>query len=800
MRLQVFVSYAQTDGARAAKEVKLLLSTRGFRTWSDTDDVQAGDTLTDAVFAAIRGCHAAICVVSPRWLESRWCLAEAAAFKVRGVPLVPMLESGVSNEHLPEFLRGYLCAQNEQTAVLGLAKKLGRDALRIYAPQGPVQSFAKALAGALELPTTSVRIGTEQPPQSPEPCIVLLPSSSLFQLDYLSMLSERLAVTQPVLLVSTTSDPTRLPGRERIELSDGHLRNTIEAWVSGLPTESKDYEPFKFSNEVWSNLENEKAKWLNGDDNGVRRAALALSGRLEAFSQAHRFGLRRTRDALEWMASGVFFIYNREDIYQHDAEVLGELKPGDTYHATHPTDANPAPQSAAYQRYTDALCDAARRGVDIERIYIVDGPVDHDELSLPEPLHREARELNTAGVTTWVAQRAHVNYERNRSSDFVIINGKVVGHAEPLEGPMLRSKYLIGTDTNHQHLRGYEAYFRQLKRAAREVDLRAKDAEEPAFETQNEINGLGLRKMGVLRTIGCAWDRGNTGCTMCDFKRHSLPGVTTENLVSQLDSLLKRTSPQTTHFELLTLGSFLHDLEVPRTFRQHAMKRISEVGSIRSVLVESRAEYVRADSLADLAGLLRPDQELELGLGIETSNEVLRNRVLQKGLSDRGIERVMTACKDAGVRFVAYLLIKPQTLDETAAIMDAVDSAEWVLSTAKKVGVDVRIAFEPVFITKGTRLEAMFLDKKYSILNLWSVAHIAKVCASRAWKVFFGMSDENLSGNRVPTSCPKCAAALRAAIDSFNATQSTDAIDAVTCGCRAGWSQVLEHLPREYHA
>lgn len=331
------------------------------------------------------------------------------------------------------------------------------------------------------------------------------------------------------------------------------------------------------------------------------------------------------------------------------------------------------------------------------------------------------------------------------------------------------------------------------------------DGMRPAFVTTNKVrhtyNGIAVtRVMAVLRTVGCAWDNGVSGCTMCDFKSYAVEGVGVAELTVQLEAVVQNFPSNVAHFELLTLGSFFHDLEVPLEFRKRAMDILAAQSTIKSVLVESRAEHVNLERLLEVKARLRRDQTLELGLGVESSNSRLRNKILRKGLSDRSVRRVMEVCREAGVRFVAYLLVKPHTLDEKDGIIDAIDSGEWISELAKTTGVEYRIAYEPVFITHGTMLERMFQEGSYKILNLWSILNLAKISANRRWPVFFGMSDENLSDERLPRSCPTCSAALRDAIQRFNSSGDASCFDGLDCACREDWLRTVEGLPSEYRA
>ena len=65
---------------------------------------------------------------------------------------------------------------------------------------------------------------------------------------------------------------------------------------------------------------------------------------------------------------------------------------------------------------------------------------------------------------------------------------------------------------------------------------------------------------------------------------------------------------------------------------------------------------------------------------------------------------------------------------------------------------------------------------------------------------FFGMSDENLSYERFPRSCPTCSEPIRDAIQRFNSSGDTSCFDGLNCDCQEDWLRTVEALPSEYRA
>jgi archaeosine synthase beta-subunit len=300
--------------------------------------------------------------------------------------------------------------------------------------------------------------------------------------------------------------------------------------------------------------------------------------------------------------------------------------------------------------------------------------------------------------------------------------------------------------------------------------------------------------MVVLRTNGCSYDRGKTGCTMCDFQRHaidpSMYRLNSDDLAAQLELAFREDDFPTAQLDLLTLGSFLHDGEVEPLSRIRLLSLAAEKPEIRKVVIESRAEYVTVDRLKSAKRALRSDQELELGLGVESSNDHIRNDVLRKSLAWSDVERVIHLCGELSIGFMSYLLVKPQTLTERAAIEDAVRSAQMIATRARENRTALRIALEPVFITQGTALEALFLRGEYRLVSLWSVIDVV-LQIGHLGTVFVGLSDENLADGRIPRACSRCDLRVRAALEEFNGTQDLHGLRTLHCECKDQWRKQL---------
>lgn len=318
---------------------------------------------------------------------------------------------------------------------------------------------------------------------------------------------------------------------------------------------------------------------------------------------------------------------------------------------------------------------------------------------------------------------------------------------------------------------------------------------KPAYFRVSPVNieGKGAnRLMVVIKTKGCEYAHKTGGCTVCGFLNHAQTNIGGREMLEQLDYAMNSIDlSQVEEIDILTLGSFLNDSEVDVETRLEIMKRLSKISHLKRASIEARAEYVTVEKIKMLKEALGEGKILEFAIGLESANDYLRNKVIKKGLSKQAFENTVEKVRDAGVNFLSYLLIKPPHISEKEAITDAIESAAYVFETAKKYGVSARVAFEPVFICENTHLENLYLEAKYRLLNLWSVVEVVKH-AHKYGCVFVGLSDEDLSLERMPYSCKNCNEAIVHEIEYFNKTQDISRIETLDCECKSEYLEKLE--------
>lgn len=322
---------------------------------------------------------------------------------------------------------------------------------------------------------------------------------------------------------------------------------------------------------------------------------------------------------------------------------------------------------------------------------------------------------------------------------------------------------------------------------------------KPAFISKDPcfVNGQpSQRLLIVFESNNCEYrEKTGGGCTMCGLYPAFARKMTFEDYKSQFDSALtKENLENVSEIQLETLGSFLNDNEFPPEFQDYAFKACAKFPEIQKIFTESRAEYLTAEKLSHVKTLVG-NKTLEIAIGLESSNDYIRNNVLNKRLEKKDIEELAKRMGNIGINLATYIFIKPPTLNENESIEDAIESTKYVFDLAKRHKIKTKILFQPAYIALNTQLEKMYLKNEYSLPNIWSVVEIIKKTASLG-EIFIALSDEARSDNRHIHGCKQCHTKIVEAIQTFNQTQdiaSINSLESIDCQCKKDFEKKVRH-------
>jgi radical SAM enzyme (TIGR01210 family) len=296
----------------------------------------------------------------------------------------------------------------------------------------------------------------------------------------------------------------------------------------------------------------------------------------------------------------------------------------------------------------------------------------------------------------------------------------------------------------------------------------------------------------VLATSGCSHARGeNGGCTMCSYlldgSHDAVPG---DKILQQFKHAVESASSERgpLSIKVYTSGSFLDADEVPIDTRDQILRLISEDERVSEVVLESRPQYVTVDSMKAISDIMDA-QHVEIGIGLESSNDTFRTVCINKGLETKDFEEAVRNASSQKIGIRSYVLLKPPFLTERDALLDSVRT----IADAAKMGVTT-ISVNPVNVQKHTLVERLWTRGLYRPPWLWTLIEVLTQARAQIDSSINMVCDPVAAGKkRGVHNCGRCDESITRAIRNFSLNQKAEVFDALDCDCRHLWSHTLEH-------
>ena len=297
---------------------------------------------------------------------------------------------------------------------------------------------------------------------------------------------------------------------------------------------------------------------------------------------------------------------------------------------------------------------------------------------------------------------------------------------------------------------------------------------EALWKEKDVVNGKVVDAMVVImRTNGCVWAK-KGGCTICGYRSASLREVTEEDLMDQVTQALHRYDGEP-FVKIYTSGSFLDDDEITPAVRERIFK---EFDKTERILFESRPEFITAESLNKLP------KKVTIALGMESCDDEILEKSINKGFTSADTERAGMAIKAAGLSVRTYLLLKPPYLKEYTAIEDTVASIEFADRFSDEISIN------PVNVQRGTLAERLWKKGEYRPPWIWSLVEVLKRCAGKTSARLIS-SPSGGGTKRGVNNCGECDQKVLEAIEHFSFSQKREDLD-VQCDCINSWKRYIE--------
>lgn len=277
----------------------------------------------------------------------------------------------------------------------------------------------------------------------------------------------------------------------------------------------------------------------------------------------------------------------------------------------------------------------------------------------------------------------------------------------------------------------------------------------------------------ILRTSGCVWAK-KMGCTMCGYKNASLPKVTEEDLLKQIDFAMGKYKGEK-FVKIYTSGSFLDENEIPKNVRKKIFENFS---GCERILFESRPEFITEKVLSECP------KTVTVALGLETHDPEIMKTCVRKGFTPQQCADAGRLVKKMGLSVRSYLLLKPPFLTEGNAIESAIESIKFADGFSDEISVN------PVNVQNGTDVEKLWKKGDYRSPWIWSLIEVLKKCSGKT-KARLMSSPSGGGTQRGVHNCGKCDLEALGAIEKFSFSQNPKDLS-VKCECESKWKNYIQ--------
>jgi radical SAM enzyme (TIGR01210 family) len=274
-----------------------------------------------------------------------------------------------------------------------------------------------------------------------------------------------------------------------------------------------------------------------------------------------------------------------------------------------------------------------------------------------------------------------------------------------------------------------------------------KDKTKPLFHWYVDCSS-GKELVFALYTRPCRYGR----CAFCALPSMSDGGetVSAKDIETQIDYILSQYTTEqlneVSKVSIYTASSSLDQECLPTRSLIYAALKVGYFPKLKLLSLETRPEYVEDWELKALKNVLGHRVVLEAGIGYETYDPELRNKVLRKGLTEEKLRNLLVLLSENQMAMKAYLMLKPHySLTEEEGITEAVNGVKELHGLSLEYKVPIAIHLNPTYIAVGCSLTNEMIQFGYKPPELSSVIEVVKVSAELGMPLYVGLDDEGMA-------------------------------------------------------
>jgi len=296
----------------------------------------------------------------------------------------------------------------------------------------------------------------------------------------------------------------------------------------------------------------------------------------------------------------------------------------------------------------------------------------------------------------------------------------------------------------------------------------------------------------ILVTNPCSHILKCGGCTMCGYStlasfKRSILGDTVYAQFRRGLEIIKRLP----HHEMVsigTAGSFLDPKEVPYHIQARIINELSSLKGVYYINIESRAEYITKEALENLVTSIDDPYKLSVGVGLESSNDLIRELCINKYMSINLFIQALELLKKYNISPTVYVTIGKPFINDWTNIVDTIESIKF----AFQHGAD-RVVLLRIGIQRNSLIEWLYTHGLYKPIEIWAVVEVLKRLPYKLRKNVL------IANPRLPkyleideSPCSQTAIELLTEYKGTLDFSYIEAIDALSCSHKVNWYKKLE--------
>jgi radical SAM enzyme (TIGR01210 family) len=185
----------------------------------------------------------------------------------------------------------------------------------------------------------------------------------------------------------------------------------------------------------------------------------------------------------------------------------------------------------------------------------------------------------------------------------------------------------------------------------------------------------------ILPTRPCSWLRRSGGCFMCGYSNLSNLRIEDRTILNLFDKALEVIKNVPHRMVAIgTSGSFLDPQELPEDVQDSILKKACTLPDIKIIGIESRPEFISSERIREISEIVYP-KKINIGMGLESSNDLIREFCINKGLTTDVFLRALSIIKkQENVSALAYVLLGKPFLPRDVDMLDAINSINFALN------------------------------------------------------------------------------------------------------------------------